>query len=235
MWVKLNGQSSSTINGLVITSIPPITAPPRRYNQILIDGRDGDIIEDLGAAPYDKQFTILLHNSFDPDEVLSFFSSSGDVIFSNEPDKRYLYTMIGNINIAKGNYNSVKVATVTLHCQPYKYDAEETPISQTITSQTSISVTNSGNVTAKPSIVVTGSGQVTFRMNGDTVLRVTLTSGTPITIDAEALEATKADGTSANRLVTGNIEEMALRPGSNTISWTGTLNSISISKYSRWI
>ena len=235
MWVKLNGQSSSSINGLVITSIPPITAPPRRYNQILIDGRDGDIIEDLGVAPYDKQFTILLHNSFDPDEVLSFFSSSGDVIFSNEPDKRYLYTMIGNINIAKGNYNSVKVATVTLHCQPYKYDAEETPISQTITSQTSISVTNAGNVDAKPSVVLSGSGQVTFKLNDDTVLSVTLTSGEDIVLDVEAMDAKKADMTSANRLVTGDIGDMALRPGTNVISWTGTLDSISITNYSRWI
>lgn len=235
MWVNLNGQSSSDINGLVVTSIPPITAPARRYSQILIDGRDGDIIEDLGASPYDKQFTILLHNDFDPDAVLSYLSSSGNVIFSNEPTKRYRYTMLGSVDIAKGNYNSVKVATVTLHCQPYKYDAQESPIEETVTSQTSLTVTNSGNVESKPAVTLTGNGLVTFRLNGETVLRVTLTSGTRITIDVEKMEATKDDGTSANRSVTGSYEELSLRPGLNTISWTGTLNSISISNYSRWL
>lgn len=127
MHVILNGVNSRTIQGLEITSLPPVSAPPKRTNQILIDGRDGDILEDLGYSAYDKAFTILLHNNYDPNEVIGFFSQSGTAIFSNEPDMVYTYEMVNGIDIAKGNFNSVKVATITFHVQPYKLSATEEP------------------------------------------------------------------------------------------------------------
>jgi len=127
MHVILNGVNSRTIQGLEITSLPPVSAPPKRTNQILIDGRDGDILEDLGYSAYDKAFTILLHNNYDPNEVIGFFSQSGTAIFSNEPDMVYTYEMVNGIDISKGNFNSVKVATITFHVQPYKLSATEEP------------------------------------------------------------------------------------------------------------
>ena len=39
---------SSSINGLIISELPPITKPKMRTNIIKIDGRDGDLIEELG-------------------------------------------------------------------------------------------------------------------------------------------------------------------------------------------
>ena len=231
MWVELNGVRSTTINGLVITSIPPISMPPRRTNQVLIDGRDGDIIEDLGFAPYDKSFTILLHNNFDPNAVFSFFASSGTAVFSNETDKVYTYTSINGINVSKGTFNSIKVATVTLHCQPFKlkYPAESTTISGS-----SATITNSGNAKSAPKLTINGSGTVTIKLDNSNVFVVTMPSSS-ITIDVAEMNAYSGNNL-ANRSVTGSYENFMLSPGSHTIARSGgSVSSMVIQNYSRWI
>ena len=38
-----------------------------------------------------------------------------------------------------------------------------------------------------------------------------------------------------NRYVTGNYEKLALKIGTNTISWTGTVTEIEVEDFSRWI
>lgn len=233
MWVEINGTSSTTINGLVITSIPPITMPPRKTNQILIDGRDGDIIEDLGAAAYDKTFTILLHNSYDPDAVIAFFAASGNVVFSNEPTKVYRYTQIMNTDIAKGNYNSIKVATITMHVQPYKlaYPAEST--SWTTSSKT---ISNTGNATSAPRLRINGSGTVTVKIDGNNAFVVTMPSAGWVVIDSEKLDAYTDNNVLANRNITGAYEQLRLTPGSHTIARSGgTVSSMVLENYSRWI
>lgn len=231
MWVKLNGVDSTTINGLMITSVPPITKPPKRTNEILIDGRDGDIIEDLGYAAYDKEFTILLHNNYDPNAVISFFSGSGTAVFSNESDKAYTYDSIEVMDIAKGTFNSIKVATVTLHCQPYKlaYPAQ----SQTI-SGTSATLNNTGNAVSAPRLTINGSGTVTIRLDNQQIFSIVVPSG-GITIDAAEMNA-YAGNNLANRSVTGSYENFRLTPGSHTLSRSGgSVSSMTIQNVSRWI
>ena len=43
------------------------------------------------------------------------------------------------------------------------------------------------------------------------------------------------NGILKNRLVTGNYENFVLNQGENEITFTGTLYSLTISNYSRWI
>lgn len=232
MWVKINGVESTTINGLVITSVPPITKPPRRTNQILIDGRDGDIIEDLGFSAYDKAFTIVLHNTYDANEAIEFFNASGTAVFSNEPDKAYTYDSLEVIDIAKGTFNSIKVATIVLHCQPYKtkYPAE----SQTITG-TSATVTNTGNTISAPRLRINGSGTVTVNIDESTAFVVVMPDAGWIVIDSEQLDAYSGDNL-ANRNVTGSYESLRLSPGSHTITISGgSVSSMVVDNASRWL
>lgn len=125
-YIVLNGVKSTTVKGLIIQSLPPITKPLMRTQIDEIDGRDGDIVTTLGYSAYDKDIEIGLYGNFNIDSVISFFNSSGTVIFSNEPDKYYNYAIYAQIDYEK--LIRFRTATVTMHVQPFKYSATETTI-----------------------------------------------------------------------------------------------------------
>ena len=93
-YIILNGRPSLELKGLLIQELPTIMKPPIRYNAEEIDGVDGDRVERLGYGAYDKDLLIGLHGDFDLDEIIEYFDSSGEVIFSNEPDKYYRYEIL---------------------------------------------------------------------------------------------------------------------------------------------
>lgn len=130
--ITLNGTASSTITGLLIQSLPPITKPQQRTTIEEIDGRDGDIVTELGFAAYDKEITIGLYGTFDINQVIAYFNSEGTVTFSNEPDKLYNYKIINKIDFER--LVRYRTATVTFHCQPFKYPTAGT--SQTLDGST---------------------------------------------------------------------------------------------------
>lgn len=120
-YVILNDVKSTTIQGLLIQSLPPISKPLMRTSVEEIDGRDGDVVTQLGYSAYDKPMSIGLFGDYDIDEVIKYFSSQGTVIFSNEPDKYYNYQIIQQIDFEK--LIRFKTATVTFHVQPFKYSS----------------------------------------------------------------------------------------------------------------
>lgn len=122
-YIILNNKRSTEINGLMICSLPPISKPAKRISQKEIDGRDGDIITELGYKAYDKEFQIGLTYNYDVNEVISYFDSEGTVVFSNEPDKYYRYKIIEQIDFER--LIRFKTATIKMHMQPFKYSLNE--------------------------------------------------------------------------------------------------------------
>lgn len=120
-YIILNGVKSTTVKGLLIQELPPISKPQMRTSIETIDGRDGDIVTKLGYAAYDKQITIGLYGDYDVDDVIRYFDSEGDVIFSNELDKYYHYQIIQQIDYER--LIRFRTAKVKMHVQPFKYDA----------------------------------------------------------------------------------------------------------------
>lgn len=120
-YVILNGVKSTTIKGLIIQELPPISKPLLRTQVEEIDGRDGDIVTPLGYSAYDKQMTIGLYGDYDVNDVIEYFNSEGTVTFSNEPDKFYYYQIIQQIDFER--LIRFRTATVTFHVQPFKYSA----------------------------------------------------------------------------------------------------------------
>lgn len=120
-YVVLNGVKSTTVKGLLIQSLPPITKPQMRTSTQTIDGMDGDIVTKLGYSAYDKELTIGLYGDYDIDDVIRYFDSEGDVVFSNELDKYYHYQIIQQINYER--LIRFRTAKVKMHVQPFKYDA----------------------------------------------------------------------------------------------------------------
>ena len=119
--VTLNGIKSNTVKGLLIQSLPPISKPLIRTEIEEIDGRDGDGVTKLGYSAYDKEMSIGLFGDYNVDDVIQFFDSEGEVIFSNEPDKYYNYQIIEQIDFER--LIRFKTADVVFHVQPFKYSA----------------------------------------------------------------------------------------------------------------
>lgn len=131
MYVIINGVSSDTIQGLQVLSLPPITKPKMRRQVDTIDGRAGDIITELGYEAYDRTITVLLHHNYDLDAITAFFNTAGEIIFSNEPDKKYYFRLLEKIDYERAV--QFKTANITFHVQPYKYPVNETPLTVSTT------------------------------------------------------------------------------------------------------
>lgn len=120
-YIELNGEKSTSVKGLMIQSLPPISKPKMRTSIETIDGRDGDVVTKLGYSAYDKQLSIGLHGDFDIDDAIAFFDSDGEVVFGNEPDKYYRYQIIDQIDFER--LVRFRTAKVEMHVQPFKHDA----------------------------------------------------------------------------------------------------------------
>lgn len=231
-FITLNGIRSDSVKGLLISELPPVVKPQQRTEIEEIDGRDGDIVTKLGYSAYDRTMLIGLHGDFDIDDVIRFFDSEGDAIFSNEPDKLYKYQILDDIEFER--LIRFRKAKVNFHVQPFKYSAVERIKTINAESEDSFRVLNSGNTVARPRITITGSGTINLSLNNHQMFVINLGNEGYITIDTEEMNAYKGS-VLKNRLVTGNYDNFALTLGMNVISWTGDVDAVSIEKYSRWI
>lgn len=228
--ITWKGVSSETITGLLISELPPITKPEMRVRTTKIEGRDGDIVDELGYESYKKKVKIGLHGTFDIDAVIKYFTGSGMVTFSNEPDKYYIARIINKVDYQR--LIRYRTATVEFHVQPFKYKLNEAEIDETITSQEEITVVNSGLEIAKPKVTVYGTGEITIKKNGSDVFKIDMSEDESIVIDSTEEEA-YAGAELKNRQMTGQF--LKLDPGENTITWTGDLSRIKIEPRSRWL
>lgn len=222
---------STTIPGLIICELPPITKPKMKTSIIKIDGRDGDIVEELGYESYTKSINIGLARNYKIDEVIKYFTGSGTLEISNEPNKIYNCKIIDKIDYEK--LLRFKKAIVKFHTQPFKYLKNEKIIEQTITTQTSIKVNNIGFEISKPIITLEGTGTIEISVNNSTAFKYTFPENeTKVVIDSIEEEA-YLDGTYKNRNMLGEFPK--LQVGENTITWTGTLTKINVEPKSRWL
>lgn len=237
-YVVINGISSKTINGLLIQSLPPISKPKMRTEIEEIDGRDGDIVTTLGYSAYDKPITIGLYGEFNVDDIINFFSTSGTILFSNEPDKYYMFSQYDQIDFER--LIRFRTATVNIHVQPFKYSDSETVKNYSYsegTTTASISIRNDGNIYSKPTISITGKGTISVSLNDTSILTLELdeASAETIIIDASKMNAYSTDGAYLNRRVTGDYDNLRFTRGTNNLRIDGTITSVSINNYSRWL
>lgn len=230
-YVIQNGKDSRYINGLLIQELPPITKPLMRTSIEQIDGRDGDVITRLGYSAYNKKMKIGLFGDFDIDDIIPFFNSSGTVIFSNEPEKYYVYDILDAIDYER--LMRFRTAEITYHVQPFKYSSiEKMKVFSNPTS--AITVRNNGNYVSKPILHINGTGTINLSLNGVQLFSIDLNTANSITIDTGRLEAYN-DNVLMNRYVVGDYDKFCLKVGANSVSWDGELTYIAFEKYSRWI
>lgn len=236
-YIIINGVSSKSVGGLLIQNLPAISKPKIRTSVEEIDGRDGDIVTTLGYAAYDKTFDIGLYGDYNVDDIIDFFNvTSGKVTFSNEIDKYYNFAIYNQIDLER--LVRFRKAKVTMHVQPFKYSATDSPISNDYpsgTTNSTIKVRNKGNIVSKPTLSITGEGYIYVYLNSTQVFTINLATETTIIIDVAAMNAQDDAGNYLNRQVTGDYDDFLLKTGVNTIQVSGDITNVSIDNYSRWI
>ena len=235
-YIIINGVSSKNIDGLLIQSLPPITKPKKRTIMEEVDGRDGDIVTTLGYAAYDKPILIGLRGDYNVDDVIEYFNTSGQVIFSNEQDKYYNFAIYDAIDFNR--LIRYRTATVNMHVQPFKYSTDEAPITFNNSNNQNVNtipVRNIGNEYSKPTLTITGKGDIGVYIDNTQILAISLSAaGETIIIDAEGMNALDTDGNYLNRQVTGDYNNVQFKQGVNNLKIIGNLTTITIDKYSRW-
>lgn len=229
-YIIWNEQDSRDIKGLLISELPPITKPKMRVKETTIDGVDGSIIEELGYESYDKKISIGLKIGADVDDVIEFFTGDGEIVFSNEPDKYYTARIINSIEYSR--LLRYKTATVTFRVQPFKHNRVEVA-RQATSERTSMIIENLGNHTSKPLITLRGTGTIALTVNGNAVCTYTFPDDeSAVMLDSEQQDA-YWNGVLKNRNMNGDFPIFS--KGNNIISWSGALESITITRYSRWL
>jgi len=228
-YVIVNDVPSWEVDGLVILSYPPVIRAPMRIEEEQVDGRHGSIITELGYDPYDRELPIGLVGEYDINKVISYFGLGGRIVFGNEPDKYYIAEINEQISFQKLVRN--RKAAVTLHCQPFKYQVSE---HVTTFTGTPGSFMNYGNVTSAPMYHIKGSGTVVLTVSGGSVT-IDMSDKKDIYIDTEELDAYIGSGELVNSKCTGSYAALRAKPGRNSVSWTGGVSQIEITRKSRWV
>lgn len=228
-YVIFKGTDSRTIDNLIICELPAISKPKMKVEVSEIDGRDGDIISEIGYSSYNKTLKIGLTKSDNIDKIIKFFSGEGDIVFSNEPDKIYkahIYDKVDYERLLK-----YKTAKISIHVQPFKYSKNEIPIVLEIEDETELKVNNIGFEKSKPIFTLYGTGEIQVSINSLGTFSINI-DDEYVVIDSIKEEAYKA-GVLKNRSMSGSFP--ILEVGENTISWIGDLTKIIVEPKSRWL
>ncbi len=229
-YIIFNEKDSRDMVGLLISELPPISKPNMRVRETTVDGVDGSTYEELGYESYNKSVVIGLRIGADVDKIIEYFTGEGKVVFSNEPTKYYKAKITKQIDFAR--LLRYKVATVNFRVQPFKYDNIEVErVSQA--GKTSMVIENNGNHTAKPAIEIVGSGEIRLTVNGNEMFKYTFPSGD----NAVVIDSEKQDAYFGVDLKNRNMygEFPIFDKGSNVVSWEGDVESVKITRYSRWL
>lgn len=237
----INGKKSTMVKGLMIQALPPIIKPLIRSKIEEIDGRDGDIITNLGYASYDREMPIGLFGDYDIGEVIRYFDAEGDVIFSNELDKVYHFKILNQINFER--LGRFKTAKVVFHVEPFKYPSTDDTLTLNGSAESKNAyLTNYGNVNAKPIIEIIGCPSYMSLNLNNHLMYIDSPAYTHIIIDIEKQNAYYVAVGSrpyANRVISGDpYADFVVEPNGldmNHFKWTGNCTSIKIKNMTRWI
>ena len=218
----------SSEKGLKIISLPDVTTPKQRVEKITVPGRNGDLT--LTDNDYEGEVKSVEFDYFDNnfDDIKTWLNGTGEVIFSNEPDRYYKGRIINKIaldQVLKKFHSGI----VQFDCQPFGYSLNNNPIIK-INESNSMEIFNPGTVESEPVITIYGYGSIDLNIN-DNIINLTNISNY-ITIDSEIMDCYR-DGQLMNNYMKGNFP--TFKVGINKISWMGNVQKLEIKPNWRWL
>lgn len=212
--------------GIVVNVLPPITKASRDMNKISIPGRDGHLTQDFetyGSTVKSVECTILDISMVD--QVIAWLDGSGEVIFSNQEDRKYQASIMNQIPFSKIIRKWYKFIVI-FECQPFAFSINN----QLITLTEPCSIHGAGTHKSKPVITVYGTGSIELNVNDKTIHLTNVSDY--VTIDSNLMDAYKGFELK-NTYMLGEFPELI--PCENVISWSGDVSKIEITPNWRWL
>lgn len=231
MGVIIFNNKSSADCRIQVAHPPGYAYPERDYTVTHIPGRNGDIIQDNGCyknveRTYEVSFDALNEDFATYANVVSAWlhSTTGYARLEDSYEPNY-YRMATyqESNIFENLYNQAGTATIVFECKPQRFLKTG---DNTITIQNSLTIMNPTGFEAYPLFKVTGTSGV-LTVNGNSITFSSINDF--VMLDCELQDAYK-DNINKNSTISGTFP--VLKTGSNTISWTGNISSVTMKP--RW-
>lgn len=228
-----NNKNSYDDYGIIITESPTFPSPKRKVTTVDIPGRSSalrydenayeDIIISLDCAV--KEDTDLPDKI---DQIKGWLIGSGEseLIFSNQPDKKYTAQVVNSIDF-KETFNVLSEFPIIFNCRPFKYKVDEPLI--TVTSS-NIILKNEGTFQSQPIIKIYGSGDLSITINGEAISIKNVSQY--VTVDSVSMDCYK-DDILKNCDMTGDFP--VFNCGDNMISFSGGVTKIEVQVNTVWI
>ena len=230
--ITFKGVSNEDL-GMVVSRMPDMVRPKRRYTKQEIPGRHGALYIDENA--YETISLNVVLNAFgntDTDKIHEWLNGSGDLILSDDPTKRYKAHAFLDMRSSRyrvGNNRNFDGVNVVFECDPFRYEStpEQYPLNGRFT------LTNPGTVPADPMIIVHGQGQVTLAV-GDITVTLDNMDGV-VSIDCDGKCAFKGENDRTPTAITLNEGEWPkLGLGNTLVDWVGNAKVTIIPNW-RWL
>ena len=228
------GKSSQEM-GVIVSEYPPISRATERTSIKTVPGRPGHLtmLESDEIPIYDgylKTLNCYIRPGANKEEIFAWLSGGSQVIFGNEPNRRYFARITNQIDfdkIVRGrDYYSF---AVPFYVQPFKgqYPIEST---MEITVPWTM-INNPGTVPAYPTVTLYGNGAIDFHLGGGVVKLKSIVSG--IILDWDSMECMSLDKASLlNHRVSGT---QFIPVGNSQVGWTGSVSRVVIQPNWRWL
>lgn len=226
MYITFKGATSDSKN-VIIESFNWFTKPQKRTDVRLIDGKDGAVVTELGYAPLVLSCVIGLKSTANVDEVIAWLDGSGVLKCSDDALKFRNAMVLEQVDYQK--LIRFRKAEVEFYVKdPFRYLVTETP---QVVSTFPGAITNAGSVYTRPKLTIEGSGAISVTLNG-TTFDYTFPTGENVVIDCDTMDATY-NGALRNQYMSGNFPILAV--GSNALSVSGTVTSITVTNHTRFL
>lgn len=228
--IIFNNKSSADCR-IQVAHPPGYAYPERDYTVTHIPGRNGDIIQDNGCY---KNVERTYEVSFDaPNEDFATYANAVSAWLhsttgyarledSYEPNY-YRMATYQESNIFENLYNQAGTATIVFECKPQRFLKTG---DNTVAIQNSLTIMNPTGFEAYPLFKVTGTSGV-LTVNGNSITFASIDDF--VMLDCELQDAYK-ENINKNSTISGTFP--VLKTGSNTISWTGDISSVTMKP--RW-
>ena len=231
-WFEFKGVRSTTMN-VELLDMPVRPYAASRGDVQPIGGRHGVLWQpdDLEREVYDNIVVRLpcqTRGTFDIDEIGAWLSGAGDLRFSDEPDHVY------RARIAKEFARSNRlprfqdqIFTPSFDCFPLRYKRLASAAADDwVSTSSGQNCSNPGTVESEPRIVVEGSGNFIVNVGAQMLTFEGVTGG--IVIDSELDDCLNlAMSELQNHRATFEAFPLLL-PGTNIITWSGSVSKVTI-------